>query len=424
MTRLKALILGSGGREHALAWRLSQDAEVEKVYLHPGNAGTQTMGLATLGDISTSNKEGLAQAARDQGVSLVVIGPENLLDQGYADFFRSKGFLVVGPGADGARLETSKAFAKRFMQDAGIPTASYHVETSAEGIRNRVGGTFPIVLKLDGLAAGKGVVVATCAQEMEDFIHRVWSEGEFGEDPHSIVVESFLAGKELSYIGVCDGERFVALSSASDFKRVGEGNTGPNTGGMGVVSPSPVANAQLEAVIQEQIVTPTLAQLKKLGIDYRGALYFGLMVSADGKPFVLEFNARFGDPETQALMLRLESSFSRLLLATAEKRLASIQPPAFTHRTAIYVVGCALNYPAAPRTGDVIKGLDHLDPYVPLFFSGVAACAEGGLETQGGRVLGVGGLGHDAASARDTAYSTLSRIQWDGMHFRRDIGEV
>jgi phosphoribosylamine--glycine ligase len=417
---MKVLVLGSGGREHALAWKLSQEKNVSGVFLHPGNAGTWASGLPTLEDVPLSNLPALTTAAQRQGVELIVIGPEVLLSKGYADHFREAGFLVVGPGTQGAQLETSKYFAKKFLEAGGIPTAAYEKVSSPDAVRNHA-SHLPKVLKLDGLAAGKGVVVATQNADVENFIQRVWGEQEFGPGPHTIVVESFLPGKELSYIGLCDGHHFIALSSASDYKRIGEGNTGPNTGGMGAISPSPLMTPELEKRIQERIVAPTLKQLQTQGIEYRGALYFGLMISPEGEPFVLEFNARFGDPETQALLLRLGPDLLSLLVATAKGELEKAQAPSWKEACSVYVVASAEGYPAQPRVGDAIEGENSLEANAVLFFSGVSKGSKG-LVTQGGRVLGVGAVGADAESCREKAYEGLSRIQWKGKYCRRDIG--
>lgn len=417
---MKVLVLGSGGREHALAWRIGNDPQVAQVFLHPGNAGTWRAGIQTLGDIPIGNSAALSTACHRLGIGLVVIGPEVLLAQGYADFFREEGFRVVGPGKLGAQLETSKAFAKRFLQDGGIPTAAYQVATTPEGVRGAI-SKYPVVLKLDGLAAGKGVVVAQEPSEAENFIARVWAHREFGEGPYTIVVEDFIAGKELSYIGLCDGKTFHALSTASDYKRVSDGDRGPNTGGMGAISPSPVASPELEAKIQATVVTPTLKQLERQGLEYRGALYFGLMVDAQGNPFVLEFNTRFGDPETQALCMRLQGDFTEYLVATADGALSTLPPPKWRDETAIYVVAAAQGYPSTPRAGDAIEGLESVPEDVRVFFSGVGGGSHG-LVTQGGRVLGVGALGDSADASRRKAYETLDTIQWNGIHYRRDIG--
>lgn len=417
---MKVLVLGGGGREHALAWRIAQDPQVQKVVLHPGNDGTARAGFASLGDIALSSIDMLVAEAHRQMIDLVVVGPEVLLAQGFSDRFRREGFLVVGPGQAGAQLETSKAFAKHFLEDGKIPTAHYETASSPATVREKTGDKYPVVLKLDGLAAGKGVVVAESEADREDFINRVWDRKEFGAGPHTVVVEQFLAGRELSYIGLCDGERFVALSTASDYKRVFDGNLGPNTGGMGAISPSPVANSELEKRIQEKIVTPTLKQLKRRGLDYRGALYFGLMI-CDGEPYVLEFNTRFGDPETQALMLRLEGNFTDLLCATAKAELTQAPAPQFKPGACVYVVAAAAGYPAEPKLGDAIEGLDAVPAGVQVFFSGVRASGSK-LVTHGGRVMGLGATGPDAEACRRQVYTAFEKTGWKTMHYRRDIG--
>ncbi len=417
---MKVLVLGSGGREHALAWRIRKDPQVEEVYLHPGNAGTWSCGIPNLGDVSIENLPSLIAHAQELGVSLVVIGPEALLAKGYADAFRKSGFPVSGPGADGAQLETSKAFAKEFLEKGGIPTAAYTTATTPEAVRVAI-RKYPSVLKLDGLAAGKGVVVAQSPADAEDFIRRVWELKEFGNESPVVVVEDFIAGRELSYIGLCDTERFVALSTASDYKRVGDGDQGPNTGGMGAISPSPIETPQLLQRIEAEVVQPTLRELKRRGIDYRGALYFGLMVAADGTPYVLEFNARFGDPETQALLMRIEGDFTGLLVAAARRELSTAPDPKWTNQTSVYVVAAADGYPATPRLGDTIQGLDRLAAGVQVFFSGVGSGPQG-LVTQGGRVLGLGALGKDAQASRSAVYTNFPKVSWPGLHYRRDIG--
>lgn len=417
---MKVLVLGNGGREHALAWKLSEESKVSEVFLHPGNAGTWAAGFPALPDAPLSNKEALTNTAHRLGIGLVIVGPEVLLADGYADHFRREGFLVVGPGRQGAQLETSKAFAKAFLDSAGIPTAAYHKVDSAQGVREK-SAQLPIVLKLDGLAAGKGVVVATERAHVDSFISRVWEEKEFGPGPHQVVVEEFISGRELSYIGVCDGKRFIPLSSASDYKRLCDANEGPNTGGMGAISPSPVMSAELEVRIQQSVVEPTLKELSRQGIEYRGALYFGLMITDAGEPYVLEFNARFGDPETQALMLRLEEGFLSLLISTATGELSSAALPEWKEGCSIYVVASAAGYPAQPRTGDNIEGMEDLPEGTSLFFSGVGGGSQG-LVTQGGRILGVGAVGGNAEECRKKAYEALSHLHWDGIHYRRDIG--
>jgi phosphoribosylamine---glycine ligase len=417
---MRVLVLGSGGREHALAWRLAQEERVQKVTLHPGNPGTWSRGFATLGDVAPKDFKALAAAAKKEAIDLVLVGPEALLSMGIADDLRNEGFLVVGPGVQGAELESSKVFAKRFLMDAGIPTARYvqaHTESEVRAAVN----AYPVVLKLDGLAAGKGVVVAETPEHLEGFISRVWHEHEFGQGNHSVVVEEFIEGKELSYIGLCDGTTFVPFSSSSDYKRLLDSDLGPNTGGMGAISPSPILNEGLEQKITARIVEPTLRQMARLKMPYRGALYFGLMVSKNQEPYVLEFNARFGDPETQALMLRLEGNFIDFLEATAKGVLASRPLPQWNSRVAVYFVAAAAGYPSEPRLGDRISGLDTVSADSQVFFSGVGQGPDG-LVTGGGRVLGIGSLGQSADASRQNVLNQLKKVHWNGMHFRKDIG--
>ncbi len=415
------LVLGSGGREHAIAWKLAQDLGPNGVYLHPGNAGTEAAGLRTLGAVDWKDPDAVAAKAKALGISLIVIGPETLLAEGCADRLREYGFLVVGPGKSAAQLEASKVFSKEFMKRADIPTAPFVVAESRAEMEKAL-SAFPIVLKLDGLAAGKGVVVATRREEAAAFADRVWSSNEFGPGPHKVVVEGFLPGVEVSYLGFCDGKRFVPLATATDYKRVGDGNQGANTGGMGAVSPSPYFTDDLKQKIDSRILKPMFRQLQTEGLDYRGILYVGLMVDGQGNPGVLEFNTRFGDPETQAILLRFDQNFPKLLEATARGNLAGAPAPVWSEKTSIYVVGAAEGYPGPVKTGDAIEGAPDPQTGAQVFFSGVSS-KDGKLATAGGRVLGVGTLGKNADEARRSAYAALERIQWRGKHFRKDIGK-
>ncbi len=420
---MKVLVLGTGGREHALAWKIKQSPRCEKVYCHPGNAGTLSVGFSDLGNVSIDNLPSLIETAKELGISLVVVGPEALLVKGYADAFRKAGFPVVGPDQSAARLETSKAFAKEFMRRARMPTADFFVVESFQEMLalKEDRHTWPVVLKLDGLAAGKGVVVATGPRDIEMFADRIWQSKEFGPGDHSIVVEEFIQGVELSFIGLCDGTTFVPMATATDFKRVGDGNTGPNTGGMGAICPSPYETSDLMEKVQTKIVQPVLRQLAEDGLDYRGALYIGLMIDASGNPHVLEFNTRFGDPETQAILLRLKSDLIDLLLHTATGTLQTMNPLQWSPGVSLYVVAAAEGYPAQPRTGDSITGLEMVDRNTQVFFSGVKGSSNG-LTTAGGRVLGLGRTALDFPSARNQIYRDLKLIDWQGIHYRKDIG--
>jgi len=412
------LVLGSGGREHAIAWAARRTGA--EVLLHPGNAGTRIEGFADLGGSSLS-MEAIGTEAKKRNITLIVIGPEALLAEGYAEYLRERGFLVVGPNRPGARLETSKVFAKEFMRRADVPTAPFHVVDNETQLRAVVGVRWPVVLKLDGLAAGKGVVVANDMNDVESFVTRLWTEREFGGGPHRVVVEEFIPGHEVSYLGLCDGRSFIPLSSATDFKRIGDNDTGPNTGGMGAISPSPYFSQSLEDKIQSRIVAKVLTELGKEGMDYRGVLYLGLMVTAQGDPFVLEFNVRFGDPETQAILLRLESSFVEALKATATGTLSQLPPLDWKKEISIYVVGAAEGYPGKLMTGDLITGISSIGEKAQVFYSAVQQSKEG-LVTAGGRVLGVGALGSTAAGARRNAYEAFENIRWRGKQYRTDIG--
>jgi len=415
---MKLLVLGTGGREHAIAWKLKQSSH--EVFLHPGNSGTLKVGFSNLG--AAHSKEEIALAAKENQVSLIIIGPEILLAQDYASYFREMGFLVVGPGKEGAQLETSKIFSKEFMVRAHIPTAPFKIYDQFDEFSQEIGrGKYPKVLKLDGLAAGKGVVISKTPKQAIEFAENVWIKNTFGPPPHKIIEEEFIAGFELSYLGFCDGKTFTPLASSTDFKRIFDQNEGPNTGGMGAVSPSPYFNLTLENKIHEQIVDPILNTLQKEKIDFRGILYIGIMVDKDQNPFVLEFNTRFGDPETQSLMLRIEGDLLPALLATAEGNLASATPLNWKNETSVYVVAATAGYPESPQVGDAIQGWETCSPHTQLFFAGVSSNSSG-LVTAGGRVLGIGAMGKDLTEARERAYNRLKSIQWKGIHYRKDIG--
>lgn len=419
---MRVLVLGSGGREHSLAWKIKQSLRCEKVYLHPGNAGTLRLGIESLGDTPADKAEEIATKAEQLGVHLVVIGPEALLAQGYGDLFRKRGFLVFGPDQYAAQLESSKIFSKEFMDRARVPTASYFIAEDDRALMTLASdrNSFPVVLKLDGLAAGKGVAIAQNRQEIVQFVDRVYKYREFGDGPHRVLVEEHIAGHEISYIGLCDGKRFMALASATDYKRLNDDQEGPNTGGMGAISPSPHLDDALRLKIETRIVEPVLAQMQKEKLEYRGALFIGLMIDYKGDPQVLEFNARFGDPETQSILLRLDSDLIDYLEATAKKTLSEMPDFQWSSKTAVYVVASAEGYPSQVHTGDEITGWDAMTD-ATLFFSGVK-WENNRMITSGGRVLGVGALGADRNAARATAYKNLSRIMWRGMHYRKDIG--
>jgi phosphoribosylamine--glycine ligase len=400
---MKVCVVGSGGREHALATVLGRHHEV---VVTPGNPGIP-------GSVDTP--------ATAIDADLYVIGPEAPLVAGLADELRAAGRLVFGPGADGARLEGSKAWMKQVLVDAGVPTARHGTFTTAEpayAFLDTLDGLY--VVKTDGLAAGKGVVVTTDLAEARAAIDEYLSGAAFGDAGRTLVIEEGLTGPELSVFAVCDGERAVALAAAQDHKRVGDGDTGPNTGGMGVYSPVPVAGPEVVEMVLDQAVAPTLATLRERGIDYRGVLFAGLMLTPAG-PKMLEYNVRFGDPEAQVVLPRMTSDLGELLASAAAGSLGEV--PTFDDGAAVSVVCAAEGYPREVRTGDLIAGLDAARAVegVSVFCAGVGADAEGRLVTAGGRVLAVTGQGPDLATARSRAYEAVACISWPGMHHRNDI---
>jgi phosphoribosylamine--glycine ligase len=400
---VKVCVVGSGGREHALAHALSRTAEV---VVTPGNPGIP-------GSVPTPPEEIEAD--------LYVIGPEAPLVDGLADRLRAAGRTVFGPGADGAQLEGSKAWMKDLLVSAGVPTAQHGTFTEAEPALAFLDTmTPPFVVKTDGLAAGKGVVVTESLTEARNAIGDYLSGQAFGDAGRTLVIEEGMTGPELSVLAICDGTRAVPLAPAQDFKRVGDGDAGPNTGGMGAYSPVPAVDDELLATVMRDFVEPTLAELQRRGIDYRGVLYAGLMLTPEG-PKMLEYNVRFGDPETQVVLPRLTSDLAQLLHEAASGNLSS--PPTFDDGAAVTVVCAAEHYPASPRTGDPIDGIEAASALdgVTVFCAGVGAGAEGGLVTAGGRVLNVTGQGATLAEARDRAYAGVAKISWPGLHHRNDI---
>ena len=400
---VKVCIVGAGGREHALAGALGRTAEV---VVTPGNPGIP-------GSVATPPEE--------IDADLFVIGPEVPLVDGLADRLRAAGRLVFGPGADGALLEGSKAWMKELLQAAGVPTASYgtftEMEPAVDFLRTLPG---PWVVKTDGLAAGKGVLVTGSFDEAVADVRDKLAGTSFGDAGRRVVVEEWMDGPELSLLCVCDGHRAVPLAPAQDFKRLGDGGAGPNTGGMGAYSPVPVAGPEVIAEVLERAVEPTLAALRARGIDYRGVLYAGLMLT-DAGPKMVEYNVRFGDPEAQAVLPRYSGDLVALLVEAASGEIVS--QPSFDERAAVTVALATEGYPRSPRLGDVIEGIEEVEklPDVTVFWAGVDRDDAGRWITAGGRVLNVTGLGDDIASARTTAYDAVSRISWPGMHYRTDI---
>lgn len=411
---MKVCVVGSGGREHVLASVLSRDADV---IVTPGNpamrraTGLDGAGAITVTDLPPEQIE----------ADLFVIGPEAPLVDGLADRLREAGRLVFGPGAEGARLEGSKAYMKKLLAEARVPTAGYRVFESVDAALDHLDEIEPpYVIKTDGLAAGKGVLVTDDLQAARADVQAKLSGESFGDAGRRVVIEEGLVGTEVSILAVCDGTRAVALAPARDFKRVGDGDAGPNTGGMGAFSPVPGVTPEMVTEIMGSIVIPTLATLRLRGIDYRGVLYAGLMLTAGG-PKLIEFNVRFGDPEAQVVLPRLTSSLTELLAGAAAGELNG--EPTFDDGAAVTVIAAAEGYPSAPRTGDVISGHDDAIavPRAAVFGAGVGADADGNLVTAGGRVLNVGGFGASLAEARTNAYTALGEISWPGMHYRSDI---
>jgi len=417
---MNILILGGGGREHALAWAILQNPKCDRLVVAPGNAGIA--GIADCADLDICDPGAVVTFAVDESVDFVVIGPEAPLAAGVADRLAEAGILVLGPSAAAARLEASKAFAKEVCAACGAPTAGYARFTEAAAARAHVEARgAPIVVKADGLAAGKGVVVAeTVAQAVaavEDMLG-----GAFGAAGAEVVVEEFMAGEEASLFVLCDGTEALAIGTAQDHKRVGEGDTGPNTGGMGAYSPAPVVTPEVEARAMDGIVRPVLAEMARRGTPFRGVLYAGLMIAA-GRPRLVEFNTRFGDPEAQALMMRLGAQALDLMLACAEGRLAGARVH-WADDHALSVVLAAPGYPGRARRGAPIGGLEGLpeDSMSMLFHAGTARDAAGRVVAAGGRVLAATGRGATLAQARDRAYALADAVDWAGAVMRRDIG--
>ncbi|MDH5824897.1 phosphoribosylamine--glycine ligase [Luteimonas sp. RD2P54] len=424
---MKVLVIGAGGREHALAWKLAQSAGVDEVLVAPGNAGTAAEEKCRNVEIGTGDLDGLLSLARREGVAFTVVGPEGPLVAGIVDRFREAGQRIFGPSAAAARLEGSKAYAKDFLARHGIPTGSYRVFTGAEAALEHVqahaenSGGAPIVIKADGLAAGKGVIVAMTLAEAEAAITDMLSGYAFGEAGARVVVEEFLEGEEASFIAMVDGGHALAMATSQDHKRVGDGDTGPNTGGMGAYSPAPVVTPEVHQRILREVIEPTVRGMREDGVPFTGFLYAGLMIAPDGSPKVIEFNVRFGDPETQPIMLRLRSDFAALVEAGIDGRLDRMRAD-WDPRASLGVVMAAERYPGKPRTGDTINSWDVPEPEdTKVFHAGTRIEGEH-VVTAGGRVLCVCALGDTVAAAQQRAYSAVAGISWAGEFHRHDIG--
>lgn len=420
---MNILIIGNGGREHALAWKARQSPLADTVYVAPGNAGTaRETGIENV-DIDVLDLDGLARFAEEHQVGLTIVGPEAPLVAGVVDLFEQRGLPIFGPTRGAAQLEGSKAFTKDFLQRHAIPTAWYQVFTDAAEARAFVQEKgAPIVVKADGLAAGKGVVVARSEAEAIAAIDDMLSGNAFGDAGSRVVVEQCLTGEEASFIVMVDGETVVPFASSQDHKARDNGDTGPNTGGMGAYSPAPVVTDELHQRIMEEVIYPTVRGMQAEGNRYRGFLYAGIMVAADGTPNVLEYNCRFGDPETQPIMMRLQSDLVALCLAAVEGRLEGLQTQ-WDPRPALGVVLAAGGYPASYRSGDVIRGLDtDLGPDAKVFQAGTGLNDQGETVTRGGRVLCATALGQTIGDAQRRAYEAVDSVQFADRYYRTDIG--
>ena len=419
---MKVLIIGSGGREHALAWKCAQSPRVDEVLVAPGNAGTAREDKTRNVAVSSDDTEALATLARQEEVALTIVGPEAPLVDGLVDRFNELGLPCFGPTAAASQLEGSKAFTKDFMARHDIPTAAYanftELTPALDYIRQQGA---PIVIKADGLAAGKGVIVARTLEEAEQAATDMLQGGTFGVAGSRIVVEEFLDGEEASFIVVTDGTAILPLATSQDHKARDEGDVGPNTGGMGAYSPAPVVTPEIEARIMNEVIRPTLDGMKTDGNPYLGFLYAGLMIMADGTPKVIEFNCRLGDPETQPIMARLKSDLVDICLSTLEGELAE-REATWDTRAALGVVLAAGGYPGGYAKGKIIDGLDGTDSNTQKVFHAGTALQDGNVVTSGGRVLCVVGLGDSVAQAAQDAYAAVDKIQWDDMYYRRDIG--
>lgn len=418
---MNILIIGNGGREHALAWKAAQSPLAKNVYVAPGNAGTAQEPNLTNVDISATDIDGLVAFARANNIGLTIVGPEAPLVLGVADAFNAAGLTIFGPTKGAAQLEGSKAFTKDFLARHHIPTADYQNFTEIEPALAYLDKTgAPVVIKADGLAAGKGVIVAMTLKEAQDAVHDMLAGNAFGDAGHRIVIEEFLTGEEASFIVMVDGKNVVPMATSQDHKRVGDNDTGPNTGGMGAYSPAPVVTDAVHQRVMEKVIYPTVEGMAAEGHTYQGFLYAGLMIDEQGEPKVIEFNCRFGDPETQPIMMRLQSDLVELCLAGAQGKLAG-KTSQWDPRPALGVVMAAGGYPGDYRKGDVIEGLDIQEANCKVFQAGTAL-KNGAVVTDGGRVLCVTALGEDIAQAQKQAYVALQHIHWNDAFCRSDIG--
>ncbi|AIS87343.1 phosphoribosylamine--glycine ligase [Burkholderia pseudomallei] len=416
---MKLLVVGSGGREHALAWKLAQSPRVQLVYVAPGNGGTAQD--ERLKNVDLSSLDDLADFAESEGVAFTLVGPEAPLAAGIVNHFRARGLKIFGPTKEAAQLESSKDFAKAFMKRHGIPTADYETFTDAAAAHAYLDSKgAPIVVKADGLAAGKGVVVAMTLEEAHAAVDLMLSGNKLGDAGARVVIEAFLDGEEASFIVMVDGKHALALASSQDHKRLLDEDRGPNTGGMGAYSPAPIVTPQMHARVMREIIMPTVRGMEKDGIRFTGFLYAGLMIDRDGNPRTLEFNCRMGDPETQPIMARLKSDFSKVVEQAIAGTLDTVELD-WDRRTALGVVLAAHGYPDAPRKGDRINGIPAETAHAVTFHAGTTFDGDK-LVTSGGRVLCVVGLADSVRGAQQAAYETINQINFEGMQYRRDIG--
>jgi phosphoribosylamine--glycine ligase len=418
---MKILVIGGGGREHAIVWKLSQSKVVDKIYCIPGNAGISE--VAECLEIESKDISALLDFVKYEWIDLTVVGPEDPLAKGIVDVFQKEGRRIIGPNQAGAQIESSKVFAKDFMKRHKIPTAEYKIFTSYTHAEEyiRLKGT-PIVIKADGLAAGKGVFVCQNYDEAVDALRIIMKEKVFGSAGDKVVIEECLKGQEVSYLVFTDGKSIVPIVTSKDHKRLLDNDEGPNTGGMGTFSPNPAVTPELEQEILETVIKPTIKGLKSEGIIYKGILYAGLMI-VNGKPYVLEFNCRFGDPETQVILPRLETDIIDIFMAISEQRLSKVNVK-WSDKASLCVILASEGYPGKYRKGLSIKGLEMVKGLkdVIVFHAGTKFNEEGAIVTSGGRVLGVTALGNDLQEARHKAYSAVGLINFEGMQYRKDIG--
>ncbi|GAA03104.1 phosphoribosylamine--glycine ligase [Photobacterium leiognathi] len=419
---MKVLIIGNGGREHALGWKVAQNPQVETVFIAPGNAGTALEPKLENVAIGVEDIAGLVEFAQNNHIALTIVGPEAPLVIGVVDAFRAAKLPIFGPTEAAAQLEGSKAFTKDFLARHNIPTAEYQNFTEIEpalAYLKQKGA--PIVVKADGLAAGKGVIVAMTEQEAEDAVRDMLAGNAFGEAGHRVVIEEFLDGEEASFIVMVDGKNVLPMATSQDHKRVGNGDTGPNTGGMGAYSPAPVVTQEIHDRVMKEVIYPTVEGMAAEGAPYTGFLYAGLMIMSDGTPKVIEYNCRFGDPETQPIMLRMQSDLVKLCLAAIDGKLDTVESK-WDPRASIGVVLAAGGYPASYNKGDVISGLPQQEVAGEKVFHAGTTNNQGDIVTNGGRVLCATAMGDSVLEAQQRAYALAKQISWDGMFHRDDIG--